>query len=71
MGLRITKDGNHEPEINDRFNRGRAAISKLNSIWLDRDLTSKTKTHIYHAIGKSIITYAAETVWLKAKRQEN
>ena len=33
-----------------------------NSIWLDRDLTSKTKTHIYHAIGKSIITYAAETV---------
>jgi hypothetical protein len=29
LGLRITKDGNHEPEINDRINRGRAAISKL------------------------------------------
>ena len=62
MGLRITKDGYHEPEINDRINRGRVAISKLNSIWLERDLTSKTKKLIYHAIGKSIITYAAETV---------
>jgi hypothetical protein len=26
MGVRITKDGNYEPEINDRINRGRAAI---------------------------------------------
>ena len=59
LGLGITKDGNHEPEIYDRINRGRAAISKLNSILWDRDVTSKTKTHIYHAIVKSTITYAA------------
>ena len=65
MGVRITKDGNHEPEINDRINRGRAAISKLNSILWDRDVTSKIKTHIYHAVVKSIITYAAETGCLK------
>jgi len=26
LGVRITKDGNHDPEINDRINRGRAAI---------------------------------------------
>jgi hypothetical protein len=32
LGVRITKDGNHEPEINDRINKGRAAISKLNSV---------------------------------------
>ena len=61
------KDGNHEPEINDRINKGRATISKLNSIWLDRDVTSKTKTYIYHATVKSTITYAAETWCLKAK----
>ena len=42
-------------------------ISKLNSILSDRDVTSKTKTHIYHAIVKSTITYAAETGCLKAK----
>jgi hypothetical protein len=68
LGVRITKDGNHEPEINDRINRGRAAISKFISIVWDRDVTSKTKTHIYHAIVKSTITYAAETWCLKAKR---
>ena len=67
LGVRITKDGNHEPEINDRINRGRAAISKLNSILWDGEVTSKTKTHIYHAIVKSTITYAAETWCLKAK----
>ena len=37
------------------------AITKLNSIWWDRDVTPKTKTHIYHEIVKSTITYAAET----------
>ena len=67
MGVRITKDGNHEPEINDRFNRGRAAITKLNSILWDCDVTPRTETHIYHAVVKSTITYAAETGCLKAK----
>jgi hypothetical protein len=33
----------------------------------DRDVTAKTKTHIYHAIGKSTITYVAKTWCLKAK----
>jgi len=67
LGVKITKDGNHEPEISDRINRGRAVITKLNSILWDRDVTPKTKTHIYHAIVKNTITYAAETWCLKAK----
>jgi hypothetical protein len=67
LGVRITIDVNHEPELNDRINRGRAAITKLNSILWDRDVTPKTKTHIYHAIVNSTITYAAETWCLKAK----
>jgi hypothetical protein len=58
---------NHEQEMNYRINRGRAAVSKLNSILWDRDVTSKTKTHIYHAVVKSTIVYAAETGCLKAK----
>ena len=32
LGVIINKDGNHEPEINDRINRVRATITKLNSI---------------------------------------
>ena len=77
MGVRINKVGNYKPEINDRINRGRAAITKLNSIlWdrdvtpkilCDRDVTPKTKTHIYHAVVKSTITYAAGTWYLEAK----
>jgi hypothetical protein len=66
LGVSITKDGNHEPEI-DRINKGRAATSKLNSVLWDRDVASETKTHIYHATVKSTITYAAETWCLKAK----
>jgi hypothetical protein len=67
LGVRITKAGSHEQEINDRINRGQAAITKLNSILWDHDVTHKTKTHIYHAVVKSTITYAAETGCLKAK----
>ena len=71
LGVRITKDGNHELEINDSINRGRAAISKLNSILWDLDVTHKTKAHIYHALVKSTITYGAETWSLKAKEVAN
>ena len=53
--------------VNIYSNWLRAAITKLNSILWDRDVTPKTKTHIYHAIVKSTITYAAETWCLKAK----
>jgi hypothetical protein len=67
LGVRITKDGNHTTEINDRINKRRTSISKRNSILWDRDVTSKTKAHIYHAMVKSTITYAAETWCLKAK----
>jgi len=42
LGVRITKHGNHEPQTNERINRERAAITKLNSILWDRDVTLKT-----------------------------
>jgi len=67
LRVRITKDGNHKAEINDRINRVRAAKTNLNSILWDRDVFPKTKTDIYHAIVKSTLTYAAETWCLKAK----
>jgi len=69
LWVRITKDGNYEPEICDRISRGRAAITKLNSILWDRDVTPETKTYIYHAIVKSTCTYTAETWCLKAKNR--
>ena len=71
MGVRITKDENHEPEINGRINTGRTAIKQLNSILWECDVTPKTKTHIYHAIVKSTIAYAAETWCLKFKSKNS
>ena len=62
LGVRITKDGNYEPEINDRINRGRTAITKLNSILWDSDVTPQNKDSYL-----SCISYAAETWCLKAK----
>jgi len=53
--------------VNDRINKGRAAISKLNSILWDRDVTPKTKTHIYHAIVKGTITYRAVNMVFESK----
>ena len=67
LGVRITKDGNHEPEINDRINRGRAAITKLNSILWDRDVTPKTKTHIHNAIVKNTINICSRNMVFKGK----
>ena len=43
LEVRITKDGNHEPEFNDRINKGRAALSKLNSILWDCDVPPKQR----------------------------
>ena len=46
----------------------RAAITKLNGILWDRDVTPKTKTHVYHAVVKKVqLNNAAETWCLKAK----
>jgi len=68
LRVRVTKDGNHEPEINYRINTGRITIIESNSTLWGRDVTPKTKTRIYHTIVKSAITYAAVTWCLKAKR---
>jgi hypothetical protein len=59
--VRITKNGSQETEINERINKGRTDVTKINRILLDSDVTPKTKTHIYRAVVESTITYAAET----------
>ena len=67
MGVRRTKDGNQEPEIYDRINRGRVVITELNSILWHLEMTHKTKTHIYHAIIKSAIHMRQKHGCIKAK----
>ena len=45
----------------------RMSILEMYSEELDRDVTPQTKTHIYHAVVKSSITYATKTWVSEAK----
>ena len=45
LEVKIIKKGNKE-DINGRINKRKSAISKLNSILRDKDITIKTKTNI-------------------------
>ncbi|PSN57812.1 hypothetical protein C0J52_04368, partial [Blattella germanica] len=68
LGVKITNTGKHEKDINGRINKRRMAISKLNNILWDRDITIKTKTNIYNTVVKSTIIYRSETWHLKSAR---
>ena len=67
LGVMVTNYGNHEAEINNRINKGQAAISKLNYVLWSQNVTPKIKTQIYRASIKSTITYAADSWQLKTK----
>jgi hypothetical protein len=47
--------------------RGQAAVTKLNSILWDHDVTPKTKTHIYHAVVKSSNYICSRNMVFKSK----
>ena len=66
FGTKITADGGHGVEINERINKGRSAISKLNGVLWDENISSKTKTTIFNTIIRSTMTYGAETWELKS-----
>jgi hypothetical protein len=64
LRVRITKDGNHEPEISYRINRGRAAISK------DEQLYQRTISYIKEraAISKDDQLYQRTSSCIKTKQ---
>ena len=62
LGAKITSDGKHSKEINNRISIGRDAIRELNSILWDKRITRKRKILIYNTITKSITTYGSE-IW--------
>ena len=61
LGTKINTDGSHDAEINERINKDRIAISKLNGVPWDRNISSRTKTKIFNTIVRSTIMYGAET----------
>ena len=56
--MTINKDGNIDGAIEERNNQGKKAITLLNSILWDRNISITNKHAIYNTIVKSIATYS-------------
>ena len=50
LGFKITADDNHSPEIKRHLLLGRKAMTNLDSILKNRDITLPTKVHIVKAM---------------------
>ena len=66
LGVKITASGKQDKEIQSRINLGKMAISTLNGILWDKQITAETKTKIFKTIVRSIMTYGSE-VWTSNK----
>ena len=70
LGFKITADGDCSHEIKRCLLLGRKAMTNLDSILKNRDITLPTKVHIVKAMVFSVVIYECES-WTvkKAKRQ--
>jgi hypothetical protein len=64
----ITRGGNDNKEINRRLSIGRMAMTKLEKIMKDRDVTKATKIKIAEPIIFPTVTYGSES-WTVGKRE--
>ena len=71
LGSKITSDGDCSHEIKRRLLLGRKAMTNLDSILKDRDITLPTKVHIVKAMVFPVVMYGCES-WTvkKGKRQK-
>lgn len=69
LGTKMEKTGKSEEMISSRINNARKITGTLNSILWQKDITPKTKMHIYDAIMKSTLTSGCE-VWQISRNME-
>ncbi|XP_030752234.1 uncharacterized protein LOC115879478 [Sitophilus oryzae] len=69
LGMKISKDGTLDEAILERNMQGKKAVSILNGILWDKNITIENKKRIYNSIVKSIITYTSEVWPLKQKAE--
>ena len=65
LGSKITSDGDGSHEIKRRLLLGRKAMTNLDSILKDRDITLPTKVHIVKAIVFPVVMYGCESWTVK------
>ena len=61
LGSKITADGDCSHEIKRRLPLGRKAMTNLDSILKNRDITSPTKVHIVKSMVFSVVMYGCES----------
>ena len=65
LGSKITADGDCSHEIKRRLLLGRKAMTNLDSILKNRDITLLTKVHLVKAMVFSVIMYGCESWTIK------
>ena len=65
LGSRITVDGDWSHEIKRCLLLGRKAVTNLNSIFKNRDITLPTNVHIVKAMGFPVDIYGCESWTMK------
>ena len=65
LGSKITSDGDSSHEIKRSLLLGRKAITNLDSILKNRDITLLTKVHLVKAIVFPVVTYGYESWTIK------
>ncbi|XP_072934917.1 uncharacterized protein [Epargyreus clarus] len=66
LGSDISSNGSCEGEIRRRISMAKNAMSQLQTIWKDRNISTRTKTKLVRTLVFSIFMYGTETWTLKA-----
>ena len=64
-GSKITADDDYSHEIKRRLLLGRKAVTNLDSILKNRDITLPTKVHLVKAMVFPVVTYGCESWTIK------
>lgn len=66
LGAHLNRDGNSSTEIKRRIALAKSAMTKLNKIWIDKQITTPTKRKLVETLVFPIALYGAEAWTLKA-----
>ena len=65
LGSKITADGDYSHEIKRRLLLGRKAMTNLDNVLKNRDITLPTKVHIVKAMVFPVVMYGCENWTIK------
>ena len=70
LGSKLTADGDCSHEIRRRLHLGRKAVTNLDTMLKNRDITLPTKVHIVKAMILPVVMYGCESRTIVPKKAE-